>query len=175
MLVRPAKPSDARAVARVYVHTWQQTYRGLIPDRYLDAMTVGRAERTYLRRLNVGIWCVAQSDAGQVAGFVAGGPSRNPAGIYSGEIYELYLLEAYRGHGTGRRLVQALADRLNRTGIYSMMVWVLARNPYRRFYERIDGIYLGSGSISFAGVQLDAVAYGWISTDLLLPTAERRS
>ncbi len=171
MQVRPAKPSDARALARVYVHTWQQTYRGLLPDNYLDAMTVGRSERTYLHRLESGIWCVVEAEDGRVAGFVSGGPSRNPEEVYGGEIYELYLLKEYQGRGMGRRLVQALARRFDRIGIYSMMVWVLARNPNRRFYEKIDGIYLRSAIISFAGLRLEAVAYGWISTDLVLSAA----
>jgi L-amino acid N-acyltransferase YncA len=173
MLIRPARPSDARAMARVYVHTWQQTYRGLVPDPYLDAMTVGRAERAILRRLDhvSGICSVAEADSGQVTGFVTGGPARAPDDIYSGEIYELYLLKAYRGRGTGRQMVQVLSDRFSRMGIHSMMVWVLARNPYRHFYEKINGVYLRSTTIPFAGVRLKAVAYGWICTDLVTPAA----
>jgi ribosomal protein S18 acetylase RimI-like enzyme len=169
MLIRPAGAFDARAMARVYVHTWQQIYRGLLPDRHLDAMTVGRAERSILRRLDYGsgICSVAETDTGQVAGFVSGGPTRTADDIYRGEIYELYLLKEHRRQGIGRRLVQVLAERFNRMDIHTMMVWVLARNPHRRFYEKINGIHLRSSTILFAGVRLEAVAYGWISTDLV--------
>ena len=36
--VRRAMPADAAGIARVQVATWRSTYRGLIPDAYLDAM-----------------------------------------------------------------------------------------------------------------------------------------
>ena len=32
MSIRPAKPSDAHAMARIYVETWQATYRGILPE-----------------------------------------------------------------------------------------------------------------------------------------------
>jgi hypothetical protein len=36
MLLRPAEPADAMAVARVHVRAWQIAYRTLLPDEYLD-------------------------------------------------------------------------------------------------------------------------------------------
>ncbi len=38
MLLRPAEPADAMAVARVHVRSWQAAYRGLLPDAYLDGL-----------------------------------------------------------------------------------------------------------------------------------------
>src|SRR6201986_2388512 len=38
MLLRPAEPDDAAAVARVHVCSWQIAYRGLLPEEYLDAL-----------------------------------------------------------------------------------------------------------------------------------------
>jgi len=35
MLLRPAEPDDALAVARVHVRAWQAAYRTLLPDDYL--------------------------------------------------------------------------------------------------------------------------------------------
>lgn len=34
--VRPARIEDVPAMARVLVRSWQETYRGLMPDRVLD-------------------------------------------------------------------------------------------------------------------------------------------
>ena len=46
MLLRPAEPADALAVARVHVLSWQAAYRGLIDDAYLDSLRpADRAER----------------------------------------------------------------------------------------------------------------------------------
>jgi hypothetical protein len=38
MLLRPAAPDDAIAVARVHVRSWQAAYRTLLPDDYLDQL-----------------------------------------------------------------------------------------------------------------------------------------
>jgi hypothetical protein len=38
MLLRPAAPDDAIAVARVHVQSWQAAYRTLLPDDYLDQL-----------------------------------------------------------------------------------------------------------------------------------------
>jgi hypothetical protein len=38
MLLRPAEPGDAIAVARVHVRSWQAAYRTLLPDDYLDQL-----------------------------------------------------------------------------------------------------------------------------------------
>ena len=45
--LRPARPSDAAAIARIYVAGWQDAYPGLLPDRLLVGMrrTDGRAGR----------------------------------------------------------------------------------------------------------------------------------
>ena len=38
MLLRPADPGDAMAVARVHVRSWQAAYRNLLPQDYLDGL-----------------------------------------------------------------------------------------------------------------------------------------
>src|SRR5262249_59084004 len=45
--IRAATPADACAIARVHVQAWQETYRGLVPDAMLDALSVKR---------NTGMW-----------------------------------------------------------------------------------------------------------------------
>ena len=38
IVIRPARGGDAEAIARVRVDSWRETYRGMIPQAYLDAM-----------------------------------------------------------------------------------------------------------------------------------------
>ncbi|HEX7041129.1 MAG TPA: hypothetical protein VF202_13505 [Trueperaceae bacterium] len=40
MLIRAAKPEDALAIGRVHVDPWRTTYRGLLPDAVLAALSV---------------------------------------------------------------------------------------------------------------------------------------
>jgi GNAT superfamily N-acetyltransferase len=168
MQIRPSQETDARSISGVYIHTWQHTYLGLVPFGYLYAMSLSRLEQGFINELksNKAISYVAE-DAGEVLGFVSGGYERQGDYIYNGEIYALYVLKNHQRQGIGSELVSALANRLNHFGIYSMLVWVLEHNPYRRFYEKISGMYLRKQRMPFSGEMLDTVAYGWIDTKLI--------
>jgi len=105
-------------------------------------------------------------DAGEVLGFVSGGYERQGDYVYNGEIYALYVLKNYQRQGVGTKLVSTLAKQLNQFSIYSMLVRVLEHNPYRRFYEKVNGIYLRKHHMPFAGELLNVAAYGWIDSSL---------
>ena len=38
--IRTATPEDARAIAEVHVASWRAAYRGVLPDTYLDRLSV---------------------------------------------------------------------------------------------------------------------------------------
>ena len=80
---------------------------------------------------------------------------------YSGELYAIYLLQTAQREGMGRRLVSAVARRLAESGHQSMMVWVLADNPSRGFYEKLGGNPIAEKLVEIAATQLVEVAYGW--------------
>jgi ribosomal protein S18 acetylase RimI-like enzyme len=168
MLIRACRKADVSSISRVYVQTWQDTYLGILPFGYLYSMSVGQLERGLIDELKSRqmISYVAE-EAGKLVGFIRGGYERNGDPIYDGEIYELYVLRDHQRQGVGSELVSALVAQFNHLGIYSMLVQVLDANPYRRFYEKINGIYLRSSRIPFAGEVLDAAVYGWIDTGLV--------
>jgi hypothetical protein len=60
-----------------------------------------------------------------------------------------------------RRLTATVAGRLLEAGFESMLVWVLADNPARLFYEVLGGRQLYEERITFGEVTLVKVAYGW--------------
>ena len=168
MLIRPSRKKDVKAISHVYLQTWQDTYLGLVPFGYLYTMSFNRLENDFISNLksNDIINYVAEDDS-KVIGFISGGHARQNDGIYNGEIYALYVLKYHQRQGVGGQLVSALAKGLNGIGIYSMLVWVLENNPYRRFYEKINGIYLQTKQMPFAGEVLDIAAYGWVDTGLI--------
>ncbi len=169
MQIRPAKISDARAMAQIYVETWQATYRGILPDDYLDSITVGDSEKALSREMGGAgvIGLVAEADRGHLAGLITGGIQRRRDCIYGGEIFSLYVRPPYQRQGIGKGLVTHLVDRMNRLDIFAVKVQVLQANPYRRFYENLNGVLLACGRIRFAGTELAACTYGWLDTDLI--------
>jgi GNAT superfamily N-acetyltransferase len=165
MRIRDARHADVAAIARVHVDSWRTTYAGLVPEPYLAGLSYERSEQQWLRGLDnttsPGIFMVAETDDGQVVGFANGGPEREGRNDYQGELYALYLLQAYQQQGLGRPLVAGTASRLLQRGLMNMLVWVLADNPSRGFYERLGGQFVAEKPIEIGGVTLSEVAYGW--------------
>ena len=52
VIVRRALVADARAIAQVRVDAWRTTYRGMIPDAYLDGMKVDDSAALWQRVLS---------------------------------------------------------------------------------------------------------------------------
>ncbi len=107
-LVRPADVDDAAAIARVHVESWRTTYRGLLPDDFLDSLSQGRYLERWLRSLGDDATRVyVAEDAHEVVAFASGGRERAGEDGYSGELYAIYVLEGAQRQGHGMGLVRA--------------------------------------------------------------------
>lgn len=164
MIIRLADVADAAGIARVHVDTWRTTYRGIVPDEFLAGLSHAQRQAAWERHLAEpsALQCVyvAEND-GEVVGFANGGPERSNDPIYRGELYAIYILEPWQHHGIGKAFVMEIARWLVDHGCTSMLVWVLAQNPSRRFYEALGGTYVRNRTITIGGAPLEEVAYGW--------------
>ena len=163
---------DAPAIARVQALSWQATYRGMVPDEYLDAIDVDAwAERHRGNMLDDPegfVSYVAEAD-GEIVGWALGGPNRDQAMIYAAELFTIYLLPGYERRGIGRMLMKAVARSLVSLGFESMIVWVLTDNrAAREFYEALGGVYVVRGAMDLDGTDLPVVAYGWRDLGVLV-------
>ena len=166
ILLRPARASDAAAIARIYVAGWQDAYPGLLPDKLLVGMrrTEGRAER-WARTIRSPApgerTTVAEAGNGSVIGFASGGPARPRGFAYDSEVYTLYVDGDHQEGGVGRHLFSALALDLAAALGPSLIVWVLAGNPARYFYEALGGRHVGRRAGSLGGSTIEELAFGW--------------
>ncbi len=165
-VLRSARPSDAAAIARIYVAGWQDAYPGLLPDRLLVDMrrAEGRAERwagTIRHPARGEKTMVAEAAGGNVIGFGGGGPARRRGFAYDSEVYTLYVDRDHQDGGVGRRLFSALALDLASELGPSLIVWVLAGNPARYFYEALGGRLVGRRTGSLGGSAIEEFAFGW--------------
>jgi len=175
--IRPAVPDDLLGLARVHVATWHSTYRGIVPDARLDALTVegdiASGFGRWLKDPAPGFaYLVAHRPAGEIVGFAVGGPNRYPEDDFSGELGAIYVLRPFQGLGIGSALVGGVARHLLATGRPDMIVWVIAKNPYRRFYEKLGGVFVRErvATSRIAGEELRERSYGWRD---LAPLARR--
>jgi len=162
--IRPAKPSDARAIGRIHVETWRAAYPGMVPDQTLIGMTVDGKAAAWRRALERGakreITLIAEAEEGPV-GFASAGPNRDSVLPFAGEVQTLYVLPDWQNQGIGRLLLQGCFARLSNHGITSAVIWVLADNPARFFYERMGGKRVGERDERLWGALLHEIGYGW--------------
>jgi predicted N-acetyltransferase YhbS len=163
--IRLATPDDAPAIAQVHVASWRTTYRGIFPQDLLDRLSVeDRATSWHALLANPparSITLVACDEAGQVVGFVSGGAERTGSLGCDGELQGIYLLEGAQRRGLGTQLTRRLARELHTLGFHSMAVWVLARNPFRKFYEALGAQVIAEHQIERGGESYTETAYGW--------------
>ena len=62
----------------------------------------------------------------------------------------------------------ALVHQLLQAGMTALLLWVLAENPARQFYERLGGQPVYDKTVIIGGVPLIEVAYGWPDARRLL-------
>lgn len=172
LILRHARPQDSRALAQVHIDTWRHTYAGMVPDRYLASMTLDGQARSWRQWIEA---CSARDtillvetciedggpSPGRIIAFGHAGPARSgdPAGL--GEVYTLYVDIDWQGRGIGRHLLSQLFESLIEAGMEAAMLWVLANNPSRFFYEAMGGRRIAERREPFAGVLLDEIAYNW--------------
>jgi len=170
--VRKAWPQDAAAIAHIQVDTWRSTYRGMVPDKHLDDMSYGRSQKNWEERISNpdgrNTVFVAEDDGGSVVGFAACGAARDDARDYESELYAIYVDQNVQRRGLGRRLVLSVAQDLKARGFDSMLIWVLADNQYRRFYESIGGTQVRKREVAVGGKTLPELGYGWRGMDALI-------
>ena len=152
-VVRAATIDDAEPIARVHVRTWQQAYRGLVPDEFLDAMDVEQRAGVWRKGMlsddERPVW-VAETD-GEVVGFASAGPSRDEDDV--GELYGIYVDANHWDTGAGRDLMVTATEWL-RARHREATLWVLEKNARaRRFYEKggwfFDGTSMNDDRTSF--------------------------
>jgi ribosomal protein S18 acetylase RimI-like enzyme len=111
---------------------------------------------------------VAEDENGHVVGFAGCGPVRDSEKEYVGELYGIYVNQSVQGKGVGRMLCREVARNLKSQALDSMLVWVLADNPSKGFYERLGGRRVREKEITIGGKVLTEWGYGWKNLDSLV-------
>jgi ribosomal protein S18 acetylase RimI-like enzyme len=171
IVIRPARADDAEAIARVRVDSWRETYRGMIPQAYLDAMKLEESRALWEKVLTAGSKAVsvlvAESGA-QIVGFGSGNMLAELKHGFDAELSAVYVRREFQRAGIGRRLVVETALSLRARGAGSLIVWVIAGNKSARtFYERLGADLVVEQAFQWDGMDLVEAGYGWRTLDAL--------
>lgn len=141
MLIRPAEPDEAMAVACVHVRSWQAAYRTLLPDEYLDNLRPEDRARRYdfTTADPLKPHTIVAVEAGVIHGFATTAPSHEMDLSDHGELCGLYVHPERWGQGIGVALVSAARAHLFKLGFRRAVLWVLARNVHAKQFYKADG------------------------------------
>lgn len=169
--LRPARRADAMAIAQVRVDAWRTTYRGMIPDAYLNAMNVADSAAFWERILTAesplaSVYVATAQDA--VVGFAAANRRDPPKLGFDAELSAIYLRADHQRRGVGRRLVAAVAAQQRERGATGLIVFVIAKNQgARAFYEGLGGELVVEQPFQWDGIDLVEAGYGFTDLDRL--------
>ena len=162
--VRLARPGDADAIAQLHVVSWRGSYRGILPDAYLDGDAETERAAAWARFF-------AEPPPGAVA-FVAPGAGQCLDGFialeaghesgYDAVIENLHVAPGAQGRGLGKKLLAAGAAHLAAAGGTSACLWVYDANKAAiGFYQALGGVIDARGFDPFAGADAPHSRIGW--------------
>ena len=159
--ITQASLSDAEAITRVNILAWQQSYRGMISDEYLNTISfedlLSFRKKILTTPAEKSIHLIATVND-EVIGYSDAGSCRDAT--HSGEIYSLYLLEQYKHHGIGSMLFERVHDHLVKHSLTPYIAWVLKENQIaRRFYEKWGGELFQELMVDIGGREYLEVGY----------------
>ena len=146
-IIKKSTKDDMLDLATLVATVWNETYKGLVPDDYLDNMFKNVEERANRYRENnkvsKDIFEYLLYIEGELSGFMRFGKSETEPDM--GEIYALYVLSKYQKKGFGKILVNFAIKELKKMGYNKMVIACLVGNPTNEFYKHIGGKYYKEG------------------------------
>jgi ribosomal protein S18 acetylase RimI-like enzyme len=150
-VIRAASLADAALIAGLHAASWRSTYRGQLPDAYLDHEV--EAERLLHWRA-----VLADPRAGDLVllyGEVGFAAVRGREPGFGALLDNLHVDPALRGGGIGAALLREVARRLAARGETAMHLWVFDANTRAQgFYRRHGAVEEGRRTVEFFGAQV---------------------
>ncbi|MBQ2872411.1 MAG: GNAT family N-acetyltransferase [Bacilli bacterium] len=147
-IIRKRKKEDCISIANIVTIAWNETYKGIVPDWFLEELKNNEDDRIKKAYdefdMNNNNQLVLEVD-NKVVGFVNYGKSEDNEFNNCGEIFALYIISKYKGNGFGRKLVSAAIKELKSLGFDKMIIACLKGNPSNEFYKHIGGVYIKDG------------------------------
>lgn len=160
---REAALTDCMAVAKVHVQSWRESFAGIVPQNFLDKMSIEERARAFAKGFSGAFYkmYVAEAPERGIVGFADFGAPREKIDGYQGELHAIYLLSDFQRKGIGARLFNLGVEFLIGSSKNSMYLLALEVSPYRSFYEKMGGHIIGAKQAEIEGIKYDEVIYGW--------------
>lgn len=145
MIIREKKYEDIRETVLLGNIFWNETYRGIVDDEFLDNMKntveerVSKIQMKYKNNEYKDIYSYVMEDNGRIIGITSAERSREEEYPNSGEVGCLYLLKEYHKRGLGKELLEYAVNKLKELGYKDYIIGCLEGNPTNEFYKHMGG------------------------------------
>lgn len=144
-IIRKKERKDCVDVAHVVTVAWNETYKGIVPDDFLEGLYLNEEQRTINSYNkfdeNDNHQYVLEVD-GKVIGFVNVGSTDEKEYDNCGELHAIYIINGYKGNGFGKKLINIGIEELKKMGYNKMIIGCLEGNPSNEFYKHIGGKFI---------------------------------
>ena len=173
---RTATLGDAEAIARLHARSWQQHYRGILRDAYLDEDVVDDRRSVWHERLqhpDDEQHVVVATEDDTLGGFVCTYAEHDPQ--WGALLDNLHVIPEWQGRGVGRALMQAAARWVEQQetaeGLY---LWVFEQNTAARaFYDRMGGVNKETATVENpGGGEATIFRYVWPEVSALISLSQ---
>lgn len=159
-IIRKRTREDCPDVAHVVTVAWNETYKGIVPDEFLNSLYQNgeeRAKKSYNKFDESKNHQYVLEVDNKIVGFVNVGLSDEADYENCGEIHAIYIINGYKGYGFGKKLIEVGIKELKSIGFNKMVIGCLVGNPSNEFYKHIGGKYIKQRI--FAKLQLPENVY----------------
>ncbi len=144
-IIRKKERKDCADVAHVVTVAWNETYKGIVSDEFLNNLYLTEKERAFnsYNKFNEkdNHQYVLEVD-NKIVGFINVGSSDENTYDNCGEIHAVYIINGYKGSEFGKKLIEAGINELKKMGYDRMIIGCLVGNPSNGFYKHIGGKYI---------------------------------
>lgn len=160
-MIRKADISDSYDIAKLQVSGWQNAYRGLIDDNFLDNMSVDIAcdnwKKNILSQNDDNHIYVYEKD-NKIQGIIRFGKPDDALSNYNAEIHVLYVEPSLKRTGIGTKLFNFAKESFFNKNTTHLIIWCLKGNtPSIKFYQKMGGTVISTRKIKFNTLELEEV------------------
>jgi ribosomal protein S18 acetylase RimI-like enzyme len=144
-IIRESQKSEYREITDLSIKVWKTAYKGLIDDQILNNLSGEERLKGRIQWFTEpNKFSIIAMDKEKIIGFGDFGISRHLK-YGKGEIYALYVLPEYQGHGAGKLLMQEAMCQLKQKSLTPYIVVTLETNlPAQKFYQSIGFKFIGN-------------------------------
>ena len=143
--VEKSKKEDCKAIAEFVTRTWNETYRGIVNDEFLDNLE-NTEEKRYINAINnfdekFNMQYIIKKDNKIIAYLKLSKIKDDEYKEYI-ELQSLYVLKEYQKNGIGKELIQKAFNEAKKAGYKKMIIGCLEENKSNGFYKKMGGKFI---------------------------------